>query len=213
MTKTTMTTMVTMTMCALVALAGCGGPTADPTAGDGMMGSQDTGSQDTGSQGATGPKVPTQPTDEAAPTGTLDPQLVGVWPVTGVQVYWDGTSVPDWSASDPLQAQLASVALVLVADGTFAFGPVTGTWTVIPFLATDKALWGTGGRGPEGYPRELVLIVNGHVYTRGPIEDPSPPATTPWGLNAVFHVTTPQAGNVMLILERAATTTSPGSKK
>ena len=157
-------------------------------------------------------KLPTQPTDEVAPAGTLDPQLVGSWPVTGVQVYWDGTGVVDWTASDPLHAQLASVPLALAADGTFSFGPVTGTWTVIPFLAADKALWGTGGRGPDGYAREIVLAVNGKVYTRGPIEDPSPPATAPWGLNIAFRVQSPQPGNVLVMFERPSMNTDGGKK-
>ena len=156
--------------------------------------------------------VPTQPTADVAPTGTLDPQLVGSWPVTGVQVYWSGSGVPDWTVSDPLKTELASVAMVLGADGTFTFGPVTGTWTVIPFIASDMAIWGTGGRGPDGYPREIVLAVNGRQYMRGPIEDPSPPATAPWGLDFSFQVTSPQAGTVLLMLDRT-TTTGNGAKK
>lgn len=172
----------------------------------------------TGSSPATStvPKLPTQPTAEVAPTGTLDPQLVGTWPVTGVQVYWDGSSLPDWTASDPLRDGLASAPLLLGADGSFSFGPMMGTWTVVPFPASDpaeKALWGTGGRGPDGYLRELVLVVNGRVYSRGPIEDPFPPATVPSGLRLGFRVASPQAGEIMLFIQRPTTSAGNGTKK
>lgn len=137
---------------------------------------------------------------------------MGSWPVGGVQVYWDGNGVPDGTVSDSLQAQLAATALVLSADGTFSFGSVAGTWAVIPFIAADEVLWGTGGRGPDGYARELVLAVNGKQYTRGPIENPSPPATAPWGLNVSFRVQSPQAGDIMVMFERPSMNSGGGKK-
>lgn len=218
MNKPTMNTMTaTMALVALVALGGCGGTSGDPTGGGGM-GSGPTDSTTSGNTEPTNaepaqPKLPRQPTDEVAPAGTLDPQIVGSWPVTSAQISWDGSGVPDGAASDSLEAQLASVALLLGADGTFSFGPVTGTWTVVPFPAADKALWGTGGRGPEGYLRELVLAVNGQVYTRGPIDDASPPATAPWGLRVAFRVASPQGGNIVVMFRRPTASTGGGGKK
>ena len=215
-TKTTMTAAMMMAI-AMWALGGCGSESRDPM-GDDMTPAATTPSQGAGgaqgsaSQATAQPKLPQEPTAEAAPTGTLDPQLVGVWPVTGVQIYWDGSGVPDWTVSDPLKDQLASTPLLLIADGTFSFGPVTGTWTVIPFPAADKALWGTGGRGPEGFLREIVLAVNGKVYTRGPIDDPFPPATAPWGLRVAFRVVAPQAGNIEVMYQRPAASTGGGKK-
>lgn len=198
---------MTMALWVLAALTGCGGTSADPMTTTGAP----PASAGTPGQAPLG--LPTQPTDEVAPAGTLDPQLVGSWPVTGVQVYWTGSGVPDGTASDSLQADLAGVSLVLSAGGTFTFGPVAGTWAVVPFIAADKALWGTGGRGPDGYARELVLAVNGRQYTRGPIEDPSPPATAPWGLNISFQVQSPQAGTIMVILDRPSMNTGGGGAK
>ena len=222
MTKatTTMTTvMTTVAIWAMATLTGCGGAPDDPGvggAGGAGGGAPSQGTTAPGS-GATEPdlavKLPSKPTEEAAPTGVLDPQLVGVWPVTSVQVYWDGMGVPDGSVSDPLRVALASTPLLLVGDGNFSFGPVTGTWTVIPFVAADKALWGTGGRGPDGYAREIALVVGGKLYARGPIDDATPPGTSPWGLRLGFRVASPQAGNVLVMLQRLTTSTGGGTKK
>lgn len=224
MTKATMTLgTVTIALGALLGLGGCGGgsddPMTDPMTGTAGAGGATattpatSGTTTTPTTTPSGPVLPTQPTSEAAPTGTLDPQLVGSWPVTGVQVYWAGSGVPDWTVSDPLKDALTSALLALSSDGSFTFGPVAGTWTVVPFVAADKALWGTGGRGPDGYARELVLIVNGRVYTRGPIEDPSPPATAPWGLDVSFQISSPQAGTIMVFFQRPSMNTGTGSKR
>lgn len=212
------TTMVTVALGAALALAGCGDANGEPLGAGGQNGNPigaggASGAGAQAAQGSDGVTLPKQPTEEAAPAGTLDAQLVGAWPVTSVQVYWDGSGVIDSTASEPLRTQLAAAPLLLGADGTFSLGTVTGTWTVIPFLATDKALWGTGGRGPEGYLREIVLVVNGRVYMRGPIDDPFPPATAPWGLRVAFRVASPQAGNVIVMFQRPAMNTGGGGKK
>ena len=156
--------------------------------------------------------APSPPAAIPAPAGTLDPQLTGAWPLTGVQVYWDGSNVPDWDASEAVLSQARGVPLTLAADGTFSLGTDTGNWTVTPFTPADKAVWGTGGRGPDGYARKVVLSQNGLVYTQGPVDDALPPGTAPWGLRVAFRVATPRPGNVIMFFQRHTTTSSsPGT--
>jgi hypothetical protein len=158
--------------------------------------------------------VPTTATAQPATAGMLDPQLVDDWTLASVQLIWDGSLGSDLSMSQAIIAKLgASAKLILNADGTFAFAGTTGNWTVIPFQAADKPLWGTGGRGPEGYARELVLSQTGQLHAQGPIDDAPPPGTEAWGVRIAFHITSPRPGTMMLLFRRQTQTGDAGVKR
>jgi hypothetical protein len=160
------------------------------------------------------PNVPMSnlPTPEAQ-AGLLDPLLFGAWPLEAVHVTLDGTTAPNLEASRAVEEKLGPQQLQLGSDGHYWLGAGTGTWTVVPFTAADRARWGTGGLGPQGYARKLVLTNGQGVTIEGPITDIPPAGSAPTRLQLGTHFDGPPPGTLDLVFVRRLNAPSPGVKR
>jgi hypothetical protein len=158
--------------------------------------------------------APTQtlPTPEAQ-AGELDPLLFGLWPLAGVDVFMEGATLPDAAASAAVTEKLGPQTLQLGSDGLYFMGAGRGTWRTVPFTAEDRARWGTGGLGPQGYARKLVLTNGEGVTLDGPITDPPPAGSAPIAIKLGASFAGPPPGHIVLNFVRRLNAPSPGVKR